>query len=54
MFTQAVTLFNKFELLWKKFVGFVNDWASAVFVTSNCVAAKLKENKRLSRNDLFP
>jgi hypothetical protein len=42
IFSQLVTLLNKFELPWGKMVGFVSDGAPAIIGKNNGVAAKLK------------
>jgi hypothetical protein len=45
IFSQLVTLLNKFDLLWGKMVGFVSDGAPAMIGKNKDVAAKLKKNK---------
>jgi hypothetical protein len=54
IFSQLVTLLNKFDLLWGKMVGFVSDGAPTMIGKNNDVAAKLKKNERIRGNDLFP
>jgi hypothetical protein len=55
IFSQLVTLLNKFELPWGKVVGFVSDSAPAMTGKNNGVAAKLKkQNERIRGNDFFP
>jgi hypothetical protein len=40
IFSQLVTLLNKFELPWGKMVGYVSDGAAAIIGKNNGVAAK--------------
>jgi hypothetical protein len=53
IFSQLVTLLNKFELPWGKMVGFVSDGAPAM-IGKNSDAAKLKKkNERIGGNGFF-
>jgi transposase-like protein len=45
IFSQLVTLLNKFELPWGKMVWFVSDGAPAMIGKNNGVAAKLKRKR---------
>jgi hypothetical protein len=55
IFSQLVTLLNKFELPWGKMVGSVSDGAPAMIGKNNGAAAKLKtQNERIRGNDFFP
>jgi hypothetical protein len=55
IFSQLVTLLNKFELPWGKMVGSVSDGAPAMIGKNNGAAAKLKkQNERIRGNNFFP